>query len=126
MTAGEDRTRTYDAAEVEARLKVALPHWQYRDGQLCRVYRMHGWKSTVMAAGAIAHLAEAAWHHPDLLLSYDRIEVRLMSHDAKGITERDFALAQKIEELVLWQPGKEDGPFEGTPQEPRYAYIKYG
>ncbi len=117
--------RTYAAAEIEARLKAELPQWQYRDGQLRRTYRTHGWKGTLMAAGAIAHLAEAAWHHPDLLLTYDSIEVRLMSHDAKGITERDFALAGKIEELLLWQPGKDGGPFQGTPQEPRYAYIRY-
>ena len=78
-----------------------------------------------MAVNAIGHLAEAAWHHPDLLVSYNSVEVRLMSHDAKGITERDFALAKKIEELIQWRPGEEGGPFSGTPQEPRYAYIKY-
>lgn len=78
-----------------------------------------------MVINAIGHLAEAAWHHPDIAASYNFVEVRLKSHDANGITERDFQLAKKIEELVSWQPGKEGGPFTGTPQEPRYAYIKY-
>jgi 4a-hydroxytetrahydrobiopterin dehydratase len=122
----EGAMRTYAQAQIEERLGATLPGWRYAEGQLRRTYRTHGWKGTLLAAGAVAHLAEAAWHHPDLLLSYDSIEVRLASHDAQGITERDFALAAKIEELLLWQPGKEDGPFEGTPQGARHAYIEYG
>jgi len=125
MDAQDSRKRTYEAAEAEARLKAELPQWAYRDGRLCRTYRTHGWKSSLMAAGAIGHLAEAAWHHPDLLVRYDSVGVRLMSHDAQGITERDFALARRIEELLMWRPGEEAGPFQGTPQEPRYAYMKY-
>ena len=116
--------KLYSEQEIEARLKAELPHWHFRDGHLCRKYGAHGWKGTLMVVNAIGHLAEAAWHHPDLL-EPNAVEVRLMSHDAKGITDRDFALAKKIEELVQWQPGKEGGPFSGTPQEPRYAYVKY-
>ena len=76
---------------------------------------------------AIMHdLAEAAWHHPDLTASYAWVEVRLMSHDAKGVTDRDFQLAKKIEEVVHWQPGLEDAALEGTPQDDmRFSYIKY-
>ena len=48
-----------------------------------------------------------------------------MTHSAKGITDKDFALARKIEDVIQWQPGKEDGPFDGTPDEPRHAYVKY-
>ncbi len=126
MSAKDSQKQTYSEQEIEARLKSDLPRWHFRDGHLCRKYGTHGWKATLMVVNAIGHLAEAAWHHPDLLVTYNAVEVRLMSHDAKGITDRDFALAKKIEELVQWQPGKEGGPFSGAPQEPRYAYIKYG
>jgi len=80
-----------------------------------------------MVINTVGHLAEAAWHHPDLTASYAWVEVRLMSHDAKGITVRDFALAQKIEEVVQWRPGAaEDAPLEGTPAgDLRFAYVKY-
>ncbi|MBX9794216.1 MAG: 4a-hydroxytetrahydrobiopterin dehydratase, partial [Burkholderiaceae bacterium] len=72
------------------------------------------------------HLAEAAWHHPDLAVSYAFVIVKLVNHAAKGITEKDFQLAKKIEDVVLWQPGKEDGSeLEGTPDDPRFKYIKY-
>jgi len=53
------------------------------------------------------------------------VEVRLMNHAAKGITDKDFALAKKIEEVVHWQPGQEGGALEGTPEDMRFAYIKY-
>ena len=78
-----------------------------------------------MVVNAIGHLAEAAWHHPDLAVSYARVEVRLQTHTAKGVTAKDIALARKIEEVVGWQPGQEGGPLEGTPAEARHAYIRY-
>ena len=55
-----------------------------------------------------------------------RVEVRLQNHAAKGITDKDFELAKKIEDVVHWQPGKDGGALEGTPeQDQRFAYIKY-
>ena len=50
----------------------------------------------------------------------------MKNHAAKGITDKDFALAKKIEDVVHWQPGKEDSALEGTPADDmRFAYIKY-
>ncbi len=114
----------YTDAQIHAAL-VELPAWRYTEGQLSRDYALHGWKSTLLAAGAIAHLAELAWHHPDLTLSFGRLSVRLMSHDTGGITARDFALAEKIEAVICWQPDPASG-LEGTPNDPRYAYLKSG
>ncbi len=54
-----------------------------------------------------------------------RVEVRLKNHAAKGITDKDFDLAKKIEDVVQWQPGAEGGALEGTPGNQRFAYIKY-
>ena len=47
--------------------------------------------------------------------------------DSKGqtVTEKDFELARRIEAVVSWQPGAEDGALEGTPDDPRFKYIKY-
>jgi 4a-hydroxytetrahydrobiopterin dehydratase len=112
--------------EIEARLLRELPHWYLEDGWIRRRYRTNSWKGTLMVINAVGHLAEAAWHHPDITASYAWVEVRLMSHDAKGVTDKDFALARKIEEVVTWQPGLEGGPLEGTPQDDmRFAYVKY-
>ena len=116
----------YSDAEVEERLQEQLSSWTLQEGWLRRKYKTSGWKGTLMVVNTIGHLAEAAWHHPDLTVSYAFVNVKLMNHAAKGITDKDFALARKIEEVVMWQPGAEAGsPLEGTPDDPRFKYIKY-
>ena len=121
-----ERSQTYTDEEIQARLAADLPHWYLEDGWIRRHYRTSSWKGTLMVINAVGHLAEAAWHHPDLTASYAWVEVRLMSHDAKGITDRDFALARKIEEVVHWQPSLEGHGLDGTPSDDqRFAYVKY-
>jgi 4a-hydroxytetrahydrobiopterin dehydratase len=110
---------------VTARLADELPHWRLEGGWIRRTYKTGGWKGTLMVINTIGHLAEAAWHHPDLTASFAWVEVRLMTHSAKGLTEKDFALARKIEEVVGWQPGLEGGALTGTPADPRFVYIKH-
>ena len=118
--------RVYTPEEIELRLKAELPHWYFEDGWIRRKYRTSGWKSTLMVVGAVGHLAEAAFHHPDLTVSYAFVIVKLTNHAAKGVTDKDFALARKIEEVIGWQPGKDpDSPLEGTPDDPRFKYLKY-
>ena len=125
MTA-EPSDHVYSDADVEAWLRENLPHWTLERGWIRRKYRTNGWKGTLMVVNTIGHLAEVAWHHPDITLSYAWLEVRLCTHSAKGITGKDFALARKIEEVVQWQPGKEGDGLEGTPRDDqRFAYIKY-
>ncbi|WP_102960129.1 4a-hydroxytetrahydrobiopterin dehydratase [Mangrovicella endophytica] len=117
--------KTYSDVEIEARLAAELPRWRFEGGWIRRTYKTHGWKGTLMVINTVGHLAEAAFHHPDITASYAWVEVRLTTHSAKGITDSDFALAAKIEEVVGWQPGLEGGPLPGTPDDPRFAYIKY-
>jgi 4a-hydroxytetrahydrobiopterin dehydratase len=120
------KEKTYSDVEIEARLKRDLPHWYYETGWIRRRYKTHSWKGTLMVINTVGHLAEAAWHHPDITASYAWVEVRLQNHAAKGITDKDFELAQKIEEVIQWQPGAGSGSLEGTPQtDQRFAYIKY-
>lgn len=128
MTAWREKTanQTYSDEEVLARLAAELPHWTYEGGWIRRKYRTGGWKGTLMVINAVGHLAEAAWHHPDIAASYAFVIVKLMNHEAKGITDKDFALARKIEDVVMWQPGSEPGnPLTGTPDDARFKYIKY-
>ncbi|MFZ2449535.1 MAG: 4a-hydroxytetrahydrobiopterin dehydratase [Methylovulum miyakonense] len=117
---------TYTDAEVNERLNAELPHWYLENGWIRRKYKTSGWKGTLMVVNTVGHLAEAAFHHPDLTVSYAFVIVKLMNHAAKGITNKDFELAQKIEEVVMWQPGKEEGgSLTGTPDDPRFKYLKY-
>ena len=120
-----EKERVYSDADVEARLKQELPHWFLEKGWIRRKYKTHSWKGTLMVVNTVGHLAEAAWHHPDIAASYNRVEVSLSTHDAGGITDKDFELARKIEDVVLWRPGREGGALEGTPDDKRFAYVKY-
>ena len=112
--------------EIRARLQRELPFWYLEDGFIRRKYRTEGWKGTLMVVNAVGHLAEASWHHPDLTVSYAFVIVKLHPHSSKGVTERDFALAKRIEDLIQWQPALEGGVLEGTPNDDqRCRYIKY-
>lgn len=114
-------------ADVANWLNAQLPTWRLEDGFIRRTYKTSSWKGTLMVINTVGHLAEAAWHHPDLTASYAWVEVRLVTHSAKGITMKDLELARKIEDVVMWQPGKEPGSaLEGTPSgDLRFAYVKY-
>ncbi len=116
--------KVYDEKEIKDKLQKSLNSWNYDGKWIRKVFKTHSWKGTLMAINTIGHLAEVAWHHPDLVVSYAFVEVKLMTHDKKGITDLDFELAKKIDNVVQWNPNSENGPFEGTPKDPRFAYIK--
>ncbi|MER3414697.1 MAG: 4a-hydroxytetrahydrobiopterin dehydratase [Gemmataceae bacterium] len=107
-------TKVYSEAEVVEKLKE-LPGWEYREGWIRRTYRTPGWPHTLLLANTIAFLADAAWHHPDLVLGFAQLTVKLQTHRVRGITDNDFALARRIDEVVLWRPPA-DSPLEGYPK----------
>jgi len=122
----ESSEKIYSETEVTEKLASECPNWYFEKGWIRRKYKTSGWKGTLMVVNTVGHLAEAAWHHPDISASYAFVIVKLATHSAKGITDKDFELAKKIEQVVQWQPGEEEGsPFEGTPSDPRFKYIKY-
>jgi 4a-hydroxytetrahydrobiopterin dehydratase len=111
----ESKERTYSDAEIAPKLQeMGLPQWYLEDGWLRRKYTTDGWPITLMLTNAIGYLCEAANHHADLALSWGKLWVKLKTHSAGGITDKDFALARKIEEVVLWRPPP-GGPLQGTP-----------
>ena len=111
----EQRPIVYSAEQIEIRIKeVGLDAWYLEDGWLRRKYNTDGWPTTLMLTNAIGYLCEAAWHHADLAVTWGKVWVKLKTHSVGGITDKDFALAKKIEEVVLWRPQAGD-PLEGTP-----------
>lgn len=106
----------YDEAEITTWLAANLPAWRLAEGHLTRTYTTGNWRLTLLLANAIGYLAEAAWHHPELTLTYPRLTVRLQTHDAGGVTDKDFELARRIEDVVAWLPSEGDaltGPPHG-------------
>lgn len=117
--------KVYSVVEASDLLAAQLPQWHCDNGMIRREIKTSGWKSTLMVVNTIGHLAEAAWHHPDLQVSYNRVVVLLVTHSAKGITDMDFELARKIESVVLWRPALEPGALTGTPASDQHRYLVY-
>jgi 4a-hydroxytetrahydrobiopterin dehydratase len=108
-----DKEKTYDEEQIKQRLSD-LPGWFFEDGWIRRVYKTDGWPITLMLVNAIGYLAEAAYHHPDLSVTWGRVVVKLSTHSAGGITDKDFSLARKIEDVSLWRPAPGEA-LTGTP-----------
>jgi 4a-hydroxytetrahydrobiopterin dehydratase len=114
----------YDLDEIEAKLKAAgLDDWYLEDDWIRRKYSTDGWPSTLMLVNAIGYLCEAAYHHADLSVTWGKLWVKLRTHSAGGITDKDLALARKIEDTVLWRP-EDDSALEGTPN--KFVFSKGG
>jgi 4a-hydroxytetrahydrobiopterin dehydratase len=106
--------RTYSEPEILAQLRE-LPGWGFRQGAIRRSFATDGWPSTMLVVNAIAFACEAAGHHPDLAVSWGKVEVSLWTHSAKGITEKDFETAALIERTILWGPDPESS-LSGPPK----------
>lgn len=92
------------ADEITARLS-ALPGWGIAENHLTKTYSTITFAHAVMFIGAVGQYADAAGHHPDISLqNYNQITVRIQTHSAGGITEKDFALAAQIESLPHKKP----------------------
>jgi 4a-hydroxytetrahydrobiopterin dehydratase len=110
-----EHPKTYTEEETASQLKeLGLDAWYLEDGWLRRKISTDGWPTTLQVVNAIGFLCEAAWHHADLAVTWGKVWVKLKTHSAGGITDKDFALARKIEDLIFWRP-EPGGPLEGTP-----------
>jgi len=98
-----EKEKTYDEAQIAERL-ASLPGWFFEGGWIRRHYKTDGWPTTLMLVTAIGYCAEAAYHHPDLAVTYARVTVKLSTHSAGGITDKDFDLAGAIDSLSPGAP----------------------
>lgn len=78
-----------------------LSGWKIEDGQLRRTYHFKNFVEAIAFVNRLVEPAENAGHHPDLSISYNRVTVSLTTHDAGGITQKDFDLAQIVSRLFL-------------------------
>ena len=71
----------YNPQDVASRLTAELPTWKLGDGCIERTYQTGAWPKTLMLVNAIGFICEAACHHPDLLVSYAQVTVKLSTHE---------------------------------------------
>jgi 4a-hydroxytetrahydrobiopterin dehydratase len=117
-----EKLPVYAEAEIPAKMaEYGLSGWYLEDGWIRRKFVTDGWTTTLLLVNAIGYLAEAAYHHPDLAVTWGKVWVKLKTHSAGGITDRDLALAKQIEAVVLWHPPA-GSPLEGNPKK----FVKGG
>ncbi len=97
--------KVYSETQATAKIEeMNLTGWYLETGWLRRKYTTSGWQATLMAVNTVGYLCEAADHHADLSVTYAKLWVKLQTHSAGGLTDKDFELAKKIEETILWKP----------------------
>lgn len=85
--------------EIEKRLEN-LPEWDYYDDALHTEFEFDNFKDCMSAIARIAFECEALNHHPEWTNVYNLLEIKLTTHDAGGVTELDFQLAEAMENIV--------------------------
>lgn len=83
---------------IAAKLKF-IPLWKLEEGELVRHCAFGNFVEAMHFVNSVAELAEGAGHHPDIDIRYNKVRLALVSHDAGGLTERDFDLAAGIDSL---------------------------
>ncbi|MDJ0976334.1 MAG: 4a-hydroxytetrahydrobiopterin dehydratase [Planctomycetota bacterium] len=84
--------------EIQTRL-ADVPEWRLEDGALCRDVKRKDFAQAFGFMSSVALIAEAMNHHPDWSNVWNRVAIRLSTHEAGGITELDFELAKRIDQL---------------------------
>jgi 4a-hydroxytetrahydrobiopterin dehydratase len=80
--------------EVTSRL-ARLPAWRVDSGELVRTFEFADFRTALGFVNRVGDLAEDAGHHPDIDIRYNRVRLALLTHDAGGLTAKDFDLAEK-------------------------------
>jgi 4a-hydroxytetrahydrobiopterin dehydratase len=84
---------------VAAKMR-SIPRWKLEGGELVRLLEFQNFIEAMQFVNSVAEMAEGAGHHPDIDIRYNKVRLALISHDAGGLTERDFDLAAGIDTLV--------------------------
>src|SRR5688572_20925826 len=77
-----------------------LPDWSGIGDAMQRTFSFENFSDAIMFVDRVAQLAEDFQHHPDILIRYNKVTLTLSTHDAGGLTDKDFALAREIDEMV--------------------------
>lgn len=80
---------------------AAVPHWSRQDNAIVRTFQFKDFPAAVKFVNAVAVAAEEAWHHPDIDIRWNKVTLTLTTHDAGGLTRKDFDLARQFDQLSL-------------------------
>ena len=88
-----------NASEIQTALR-SVPDWNQQGATITRTFQFKDFPRAIEFVNAVAKLAETAWHHPDIDVRWNKVTLTLTTHDAGGLTEKDFQLAQQFDLLA--------------------------
>jgi len=107
--ASSSRLRSLENSAAPPKLKLddahiflalaSVPDWKLQDATIARTFQFKDFPTAIKFTDAVAQLAEEEWHHPDIDIRWNKVTLTLTTHDAGGLTEKDFALARKFDKL---------------------------
>ena len=89
-------------AEINAHL-AKTNGWARQGDEIFKTYTLTSFPAALAFVSTVGHLAEAADHHPDILVKFKKVTLTLTTHSVGGLTEKDFALAAQIDALPMKQ-----------------------
>ena len=85
--------------EAQSRL-AGLAGWKIEAGELVKTFTFKDFVASLRFVNRVGELAEKAGHHPDIDIRYNRVRLALSTHDAGGLTQKDFDLAAQAQKLA--------------------------
>jgi 4a-hydroxytetrahydrobiopterin dehydratase len=89
----------YSEEQVQSEL-AELPEWELRDGRLRKQFTFRTFLRAIVFVNSVAYLSESHGHHPDITINYNKVTLRIITHSAGALTDRDFTLAKAVEEKL--------------------------
>ncbi|MEI9863533.1 MAG: 4a-hydroxytetrahydrobiopterin dehydratase [Limisphaerales bacterium] len=78
---------------------ASIPQWQLQGATIARTFEFKDFPAAIKFVDLVAVLAEQAWHHPDIDIRWNKVTLTLTTHDAGGLTEKDFTLARQLDKI---------------------------
>ena len=78
---------------------AAVPDWKKKGAAITRTFEFKDFPAAIKFVNAVAKIAEKEWHHPDIDIRWNKVTLTLSTHDAGGLTRKDFNLAKRFDGL---------------------------
>jgi 4a-hydroxytetrahydrobiopterin dehydratase len=95
----EGGVEPFEQEQINAML-LETPGWEVKDGHLYREFEFNNFVTAMEFLNKVADLAESEGHHPDFCVHYNKVEFEIWTHAIDGLSENDFILAAKINQLA--------------------------
>lgn len=86
-------------AEISSHL-ASVPSWHVQNGELVKTFTFRDFRGALAFVNKVGELAERAGHHPDIDIRYNKVRLALVTHDAGGLTMKDFELAATADTIT--------------------------